>query len=130
MSEHPNAVVIRSAYEALGKGDVASFTALLDDDIVWHESTPGMEGDYRGRDEVLAFLGRVFQEAGMRMSMSIHDILASDDHAVVLHETSITQNGRTLVGRYCDVYHVRNGRLTEHWHMSVDPRAEEAFFAS
>jgi ketosteroid isomerase-like protein len=129
MDEHPNAAVIRSAYEAMGKGDIASFTAVLDDDIVWHESTPGMEGDYRGRDDVLAFLGSVFQ-AGMEMDISVHDILANDDHAVILHETSVTQDGRTLAARYCDVYHLRDGKITEHWHLSVNPKADEAFFAS
>jgi uncharacterized protein len=58
MNEHPNAAVIRSAYEAISKGDMAAYTALLDDDIIWHESSPGMEGDYHRRDQVLAFLPR------------------------------------------------------------------------
>ena len=59
MSEHPNAAVVRSAYEAVERGDMAAFAAALDDDIVWHESMPGFEGDYHGRDGVVAFLGRV-----------------------------------------------------------------------
>jgi hypothetical protein len=36
MSEHPNAAVIRSAYEAIGKADVPAVGA-------WYESTAGME---------------------------------------------------------------------------------------
>jgi hypothetical protein len=66
MSEHPDAAVVRSAYEALSRGDMTTFEGLLHDDIVWHESAAGMEGDYRGRDETLAFLGKVFQESGRR----------------------------------------------------------------
>ena len=42
MTEHPNAAIIRSAYEAVEKGDVAAYAALLDDNIIWHESTPGL----------------------------------------------------------------------------------------
>lgn len=124
MSEHPNAAVIRSAYEAMGKGDMAAVAALLDDDITWYESTAGLEGVYRGRDQVLAFMGQVFQQAGMQMSISIHDILASDDHAVILHESTLTVGDRTHTGQYADVYHLRDGKITAHWHLAVDPKAD------
>ena len=67
MTEHPNAAVVRSAYEAVERGDMAAFAAALDDDIVWHESMPGFEGDYHGRDGVLAFLGRMFAETGIEV---------------------------------------------------------------
>jgi ketosteroid isomerase-like protein len=127
MSEHPNAAVIRSAYEAMSKGDVPAFAALLDDDITWYESTAGMEGVYRGRDQVLAFLGQVFQQAGMQMSVSVHDILANDDHAVILHESTLTFGNRSHTGQYADVYHLRDGRITTHWHLAVDPRADAEF---
>jgi len=53
MSEHPNAAVIRSAYEAISKADMPAVAELLDDDITWYESTAGMEGAYHGRDQVL-----------------------------------------------------------------------------
>jgi ketosteroid isomerase-like protein len=62
MSEHPNVDLVRSGYEAVARGDMAAFAALLDDDVVWHESTPGFEGSYYGPDETLAMLGRVFSE--------------------------------------------------------------------
>jgi len=130
MNEHPNAAIVRSAYEAFAKGDGAALAALLDDGIVWHESTPGFEGDYHGRDQALALLDKVVQKVeGIKMS-PLHDVLASDDHVVVLHEWTVTRNGRTLNGQYADVYHLRNGKATEHWHLAVDPKAEEAFWAS
>ena len=130
MNEHPNAAIVRSAYEAFANGDGAALAGLLDDGIVWHESTPGFEGDYHGRDQALALLDRVVQEVeGIKMA-PLHDVLASDDHVVVLHEWTATRNGRTLNGRYADVYHFRNGKATEHWHLAVDPKAEEAFWAS
>ena len=56
MNEHPNAGVIRSAYEAVERGDMETFAAALDDDIVWHESVPGFEGTYHGRDEAVGLL--------------------------------------------------------------------------
>lgn len=128
MAEHPDAAVVRSAYEALSQGDMATFAGLLHEDIVWHESAPGMEGDYVGRDETLAFLGRVFQESGLAMtSMEIRDILASDDHVVIIHDDGMTMDGRSLNARYADVYHVRDHKLSEHWHLAFDPKADAAF---
>jgi uncharacterized protein len=131
MSDHPNAAIVRSAYEAMGTGDMPAFVALLDDNITWHESTPGFVGSYRGRDQVLALLGSILQETGVQMGrIAIHDILASDDHAVILHETALTKDGRAYTGQYCDVYHLRDGKLTEHWHLAVDPKAVEEFLKS
>jgi uncharacterized protein len=134
MSEHPNAAVIRSAYEAIGEAYMAAVAALLDEDITWYESTAGLEGVYRGRDQVLAFLGQVFQQAGVQMSVAIHDILANDDHAVILHESTLTVGDRTHTGQYADIYHLRDGKITAHWHLAVDPKADaeaaSEFFAS
>jgi ketosteroid isomerase-like protein len=131
MSQHPNAAIVRTGYEAFAKGDLSALSAFLDDDIVWHESTPGFEGDYHGRDQVLALFGRIFQETGLEMSdFNIHDVLANDEHTVILHGSTLTRDGRTLIVQYADVYHIRSGRATEHWHLAVDPKAEQELFAS
>jgi len=88
MSEHPNAAVIRSVYEAIGKADMAAVAALL----------------------------------------------ANDDHAVILHESTLTVGDRTHTGQYADIYHVRDGKITAHWHLAIAPKADaefaSGFFAS
>jgi ketosteroid isomerase-like protein len=130
MNEHPNAAVVRSAYEAVERGDLETFAAVLDDDIVWHESMPGFEGDYHGRDEALALLGRVFETTGMELNdLTVHHILADDSHAVVLLETTVTLGDRRQTSQYVDVYRLRDGTLTEHWHLPIDPKAEAELFA-
>src|SRR6266545_1202808 len=103
MNEHPNAALVRSAYEAVERGDLETFAAVLDDDIVWHESMPGFAGDYHGRDEALAFLGRVFETTGMELNgISIDHILADDSHPAVLLETTRTGVfGRVILDCNC-----------------------------
>jgi ketosteroid isomerase-like protein len=129
MSEHPNAAVICSIYEAVARGDMATFAGALDDDIMWHESTPGFEGDYLGRESVLAFLGRMF-ETGLEVSdLTVHHVLADDSHAAVLVEATMTVGDRSQTGHYVDVYQLRDGKATEHWHLPLDPKAEEKLFA-
>jgi uncharacterized protein len=129
MNEHPNAAAIRSAYEAVERGDMEAFSAALDDDIVWHESMPGFEGTYHGRDQAMAVLGRVFEETGMEVhDISIDHILADDTHAMVLLETTVSLGGRRQTSRYVDVYRVRDGTAIEHWHLPLDPSAEAELY--
>jgi ketosteroid isomerase-like protein len=131
VNEHPNVMIVRSAYEAVERGDVDAFAAVLDDDIVWHESMPGFEGTYHGRDDVLALLGRVFEETGMELhEVSIDHVLADDTHATILLETTVTVRGRRRMSRYVDVYRVRDGKATEHWHLPLDPSAEAELYGA
>jgi uncharacterized protein len=131
MNEHPNAALVRSAYEAVERGDMETFAATLADDIVWHESMPGFEGDYHGRDEALAMLGRVFETTGMQLNgISIDHILADDSHATVLLETTVTLGERRQTSQYVDVYRLRDGKATEHWHLPLDPKAEVELFVN
>jgi ketosteroid isomerase-like protein len=130
MNEHPNAAIVRSAYEAVERGDLMTFATALDDDIVWHESMPGFEGVYHGRTEALALLGRVFETTGVELNgISIDHILADDSHAAVLLETTVTLGGRRQASQYVDVYRLRDGKLTEHWHLPIDHQAEVELFA-
>ncbi len=130
MSEHPNVAMVRSTYEAVEQGDLEAFAAVLDPDVVWHESMPGFEGTYQGRDEALALLGRVFAETGMELiSLTIHRVFADDGRAVVLLDTTFKLDGQVHTTQYVDVYRVRDGKATEHWHLALDPQAEAEIFA-
>jgi hypothetical protein len=80
--------------------------------------------------EALALLGRVFEETGMEVhGISIDHILADDTHAAVLMESDVTVGSRRQISRYVDVYHVRDGRAIEHWHLPLDPNAEADLYA-
>lgn len=36
--------------------------------------------------------------------------------------------GRSLTAKYLDVYHVRDHKPAEHWHLALDSKADEAAF--
>lgn len=131
MSEHSNVANVRAAYEAVERGDMGAFAAALDEDILWHESMPGFEGDYRGRDQALALLGRVFETTGMELDdLTIEHVLADDTHAAVLLRTTFRLGGQLHTSMYVDVYRLRDGRAIEHWHLPFDPAAEAEIFGS
>lgn len=55
---HPNARLLRNAYEAFGSGDLEPLLGALTDDISWHDSTLGpLAGSYTGKDQVLGLFG-------------------------------------------------------------------------
>ena len=51
MSSHPNAELLRGAYDAFERGDLQPLLGLLRDDIEWVDSTLGpLAGTYRGSE--------------------------------------------------------------------------------
>src|SRR5205085_9298847 len=83
MSAQEDAELVRRGYEAFIAGDMEWLNEHLHENVVWH--VPGhnlTSGDYRGREAVLGFFPRSVQIA--LADLDLHDIVASDDHAVVL----------------------------------------------
>lgn len=123
MTEHPNAAIARRLTEAFRDGDMAAMEALLADDIVWHEI--GRAEPRRGKDELRAMAGQV----DYQITATLHDLVAGDDHTVMLAEATATRGGRTLTYRVAEIYHIRDGRITERWAFSDDTAAITEFFA-
>ncbi len=128
---HPNEELTRRGYAAFASGDMATLNELFADDIVWHVSGRGpMSGDFEGKDAVLAYFGRLAQETGGNFRIEIHDVLANDDHAVALTTASGERQGKTLENaKGVQVFHVRDGKVTESWFHSGDQYADDEFFS-
>ncbi|MFF9149372.1 nuclear transport factor 2 family protein [Streptomyces sp. NPDC014861] len=63
--EHPDAAVVREAYEAFSAGDMETLASLMTSDCTHH--APGesrISGHHKGRDEVLGLYARVFELTG------------------------------------------------------------------
>src|SRR5580704_1633701 len=59
--------------------------SLLADDVTWHN--PGgnhLSGDHRGVDPAIGPFAKFFEDSGGTFKAGVHDILASDTHAVAL----------------------------------------------
>lgn len=79
--------------EAMGAGDMEKMSALMADDMVWHnEGDKAMPwiGPWKGKDEIFAFLG-VFGENFQTTKWENADVLASGDTVAVFG----TMNGVT-----------------------------------
>ena len=121
---------VETPYARLGERDYEAVMSYLADDIVWH--TPGdnpLSGDYQGKDAVLALFGRLFQETGGTFRADVHDLLANDDHGVGLVTVTARRGDRSLTVNDVNVFHLRDGKVTECWIASTDQQAEDEFWA-
>jgi ketosteroid isomerase-like protein len=59
-----------------------------------------------------------------------HDILANDDHAVVLNKTRATRGGKLLEQNQVVVMHIEGGKIAEVWLQFSDQQAMDELASS
>ena len=128
MAEHPNATLVRQWFTALGNQDNEAAIALMSDEAVWHTSGRGrFAGDYEGKESVSAYLN------GFGMSVDsivddLHSVLADDEHAVALNNSTLTRGDKTLNQSNVFVFHVAGGQITEVWVSFLYQYENDEFF--
>lgn len=132
MSAQSNAEAMRKGYEAFSRGDMDTLrNELFTADVVWHQGGKNQtSGDFRGPDQVIGLFGKLFQLTDGTFRVEVHDMLASEDHVVVLAKVTAQRAGKTLQhGDYSHVCHFRDGKLSEAWIVNVDPYEGDEFFS-
>jgi ketosteroid isomerase-like protein len=124
MDEHPNAAVIRNLNDAMSARDMEKGARYIADDVVWHEI--GSSEPIRGKAELASRSGD-FGDADV--TYDVHDIVANDDHVIVLGTANVTKAGKSLTYRTAEIYHVNGEQVTERWAFSDDTQAIIDFFA-
>jgi uncharacterized protein len=128
---HPNEEIARSATEALSKRDMEGFLTHHADDVVVHFPGRGpMAGDHRGKDGVAQMFQRQMQILDSPPEIDTHDVLASDDHAVVLNNVRASRGGKTLEQQQVVVMHIRDGKIAEVWLQFSDQQAMDEMASS
>jgi uncharacterized protein len=123
MAEHPNATVVREMNEKMAAGDMEGAASRVADDVVWHEI--GRAEPRRGKAELAASMGDF---EGYDIKWDVHDVTASDDHVIALGTAVVSKNGKSLTYRTAEIYHVKNGQVTERWAFSDDTKRITDFF--
>jgi Ketosteroid isomerase-related protein len=126
MPEHPNAVLARQMNDAFSRGDMQAIEGFLADDVIWHEIG---RAEPRHGKAALREAGPGGGAVDYKITGTLHDVVASDDHTIVLVEATATRGGKTLTYRTAEIYHIQNGKIAERWAFSDDTAAITAFFA-
>lgn len=124
MAEHPNAARIRDGYAAFAKGDFAVLNDLLADDVVWHQAGRSqLAGDYRGRDAVYEFFGRLLEVTQGTFGMELQAAFADDELGVAVVLASSSVDGQSVTAREAHIIRFRDGKVAEFWYTSSNQQA-------
>jgi ketosteroid isomerase-like protein len=127
---HPNVELLNKGYDAFEKGDLDALRELFTEDVVFHTAGRNpISGDHEGIDAVFAFFGKVFELSGGTFKLERHAVLADDEHATVLSTATGERDGKRLSVRGVDVFHVRDGRVSECWNFVEDQYADDEFWS-
>src|SRR5262245_57049801 len=125
--EHPNVTLARESFGAMQRGDAQWMSDHPADDVVWHiGGNSKAAGDVHGKDAVLQMTTAV---TGGESSLDIHDLIASDDHTVILGTAHlVAPDGDRVDYKFVNVFHIEDGKVTEAWGMAENDAETDAFF--
>ena len=131
MTEHPHAELVRRAVERFSGGDPGGLLELFSPEAVWH--VPGsnaMSGDYRGADEIGAFLRRTAELTGGTYRVELLWVVADDEHAVAVYRAQGERDdGRTLDIEQALLIELRGGLWADIRAQPLDQAAFDAFWS-
>src|SRR5918911_370490 len=85
----------RSLYDAFGRGDLAAVMEGWSDDITFHSrGSTRYGGDFHGKEEAVRFLSMIAEDFE-EFRLDLHDILANDEHVVVLANQTAKRHGES-----------------------------------
>lgn len=126
---HPNARIVRGAWEAIAASDVPALDHFWASDIVWHVTGESRwTGDYIGQEAVLNYLADI-GEAGDAYEARLDDVLVSHDRTVVLYHVSAARRGKTIESDQVMLARIDEGLVAEVWTLPLDPQALRDFYA-
>lgn len=126
---HENEILIREGYDAFVRGDLEGVKEFLDPDVLWHVGgTSPLSGIYKGHAELLALFGKVFEMTDGTIGISARDILANDDHVIVLTTMKGQRGDRILDDDGVAIFKIRDGKAVEVWNFAENQGAMDEFF--
>jgi uncharacterized protein len=130
-AEHANVERGRRAYQTFAEGDMKALGEFMADDILWHVGgTNVIAGDYRGKEAVFGFFGKLVEETGGTFKAEVHAILADDEHGAALVTNRAERNGKRIEYRAVNVSHTDGeGRVTEFWAFPENSQELDEFFS-
>ena len=118
---------VRKGYAAFARGDMATVSQQFTDDVVWHaRGSTKYGGDFKGKSAVLGYLAMIPQDFE-EFKLDVHDVVASDQHVVVLVTSTSRRKGKTYEDRAVHIHHVNDeGKTTETWFATDTEQLKEA----
>lgn len=114
MSVEANKQVVLDFFAAGERGDMEACFALLADDITWTNiGTTSFSGSFVGKQTLIEqLIGPLFAQLKSGISSTIENLVGEGDVVVVQSSgTAETLEGEPYNNAYCQVMHIREGRI-------------------
>jgi ketosteroid isomerase-like protein len=129
VSGEANEQTVRRLFAAFERKDAFALRPLFADDAVWHVGgTSSVAGTFRGRREIIRFLGSLPRLTDGTYASRLIDVLASDERAAVLYRATGRRERRELDIDQLLLFTLRDGVVTEVLALPSDQRAFDAFW--
>lgn len=109
--------MMRRYLDQILAGDLEGAAENYTDDVIAHFA--GWK-DTHGRDAYKAAAGEMMSMIDS-LQVEEHDLLVSDDHAVVLNDWHITKGDRNERVNHVIIYHTEGDKTSEIWVVAEDP---------
>lgn len=127
---HPNAQTIRNLYDAFDNADLETIQNALADDVTLElAGRSALAGTYKGKDEVLGLLGEFISRSEGTFKIAVHDVIANDEHVVVLNQVTAQRGDKSLADRGVEVFHLKDGKITGGFFTGMDLYDFDEFFS-
>ncbi len=129
--EHPNSALARQIFDAFERKDAFVLRELFADDAIWRVGGKSrLAGVYRGRREIIRFLGSLPRLTRGTYSSRLSDVLASETRAAVIYRATGMREGRTLDIDQLLLFTMRDGCVADVLALPSDQAAFDAFWGS
>jgi ketosteroid isomerase-like protein len=122
---HPHETILRRAYLAFAKGDMAAFLELCSPDITFRVPGDGLLGGHHTRETFLAKLGPAMQAVSGTFREEVTHVATSDDGGAVLAQQQAERDGKVHRWNAVHWWRMRDGKLSEFQEFVDDPGAFE-----
>jgi len=83
----------------------------------------------RNKEQVLANFAKQAELTGGTFRLEVHDVVANDDHGIVLVAARADRGDRSWEDHAVLVFHIRDGKISEAWLHPGDQYAGDDFFS-
>jgi ketosteroid isomerase-like protein len=127
---HPNEDLIRGFFDALDRGDLEDAKTRMAADVRFHlGGGHRLAGERLGPDAWFALAREVISLTGDTFGLTVHDVLANDEHGVALVSAHAERDGESFDWNRVFVYHLTGGKMAEVWVHESDQALVDRLFA-
>jgi uncharacterized protein len=127
---HPNAVLLEKVYANYSKGDISAVLDACADEITFQVAGKSkLAGKFTKATFKDKFVIPMKELTGNTLKLEVHDVMASDRHAVVLASNFLERNGEKIQLRTVHVWRFENGKPVAWYEYPRDMYAYDGIFS-